>query len=372
MTTWILILSQARRRPLRLALCSIGVAIGVAVGLFVLGYATSVQAGLQEAGWVRGSDLTLGFLAGGRGIPRPFRRQALADLAERPEVRESAAMGVTLWSLEGGLPLLVYGLEPGEFLWRDFLNGVESAGISSDATIFLGRVAARRLELSQGSEIQLGGQTFTVAGVFDAPSPLDSAAAILPLATWQKLLDQGDQISFLQVRLRENLPSTAKDALRQEIENSHAGLSAVPSGEFGQTLRQLQTAETLAWAMALIALLAGLSGVFNTVRMNLWERRAEIALLSALGWGRWRIHALLSAEGLLPATLGIAIGAGMVFGLWQLLELASWPAEFFHPSLSWKTLALMAATVLGLALLGAFPTIWRASHPSARLLANLN
>ncbi len=346
--------------------------MGVAVGLFVLGYATSVPAGLQQAGWVRGSDLTLGFLAGGRGLPRPFSRQALADLAERPEVRESAAMGVTLWSLDGGLPLLVYGLEPGEFLWRDFLNGVESAGASSDATIYLGRVAARRLELSPGSEIQLGGRPFTVAGVFDAPSPLDSAAAILPLATWQKLLDQGDQINFLQVRLRENLPTSAQDALRQEIEYSHAGLSAVPSGEFGQTLRQLQTVEALAWAMALIALLVGLSGVFNTVRMNLWERRAEIALLSALGWERWRIQALLSAESLIPATLGITIGAVLVFALWQILELASWSAELFHPSLSWSVLTTMAATVLGLALLGAFPTIWRASHPSARLLATLN
>ncbi len=64
----------------------------------------------------------------------------------------------------------------------------------------------------------------------------------------------------------------------------------------------------LALVLAVIALVIGGIGVMNTMLMAVIERRAEFALLSAVGWSGVQIATRVMIEGVVTTILGAALG----------------------------------------------------------------
>ncbi|MEZ4619950.1 MAG: ABC transporter permease [Caldilineaceae bacterium] len=110
------------------------------------------------------------------------------------------------------------------------------------------------------------------------------------------------------------------------------------------------------WVAALI-LLAGATLVF-TAALAVLERRAELAILHALGARRWRLRQLILLE------YGIvAIGGGSVGAL---LALLNWVAAGQWDHWLWA-LALVLADLMGALLsawMGALPVLWQLMRPS--------
>jgi putative ABC transport system permease protein len=153
-----------------------------------------------------------------------------------------------------------------------------------------------------------------------------------------------------------------------DIEPTRAALHAALDGRFGVEINDNPTMRrailsvfertfaitgALQAVSAIVAIIAVLSVLFALVS----ERRADIALLSAIGAGAAQVHALVAAQAGILGLLGAALGsvAGLVIGyvLVAVVNLQSfgWSLGFELPWNAMITLALVvgvACTIAGL------------------------
>lgn len=104
-------------------------------------------------------------------------------------------------------------------------------------------------------------------------------------------------------------------------------------------------------ALAAMALIVGLLGVLNTVRLSTQERRQEFAVLRAIGMTRSQLIrvVVLEAAGMtgIGVVLGLALGAATVYGMLGALSL------LLVPLVSWWIVLVICALVVGVAALSA-------------------
>ena len=176
-----------RARPLRAALSALGIAIGTAAIVAVLGLSASSQAGLiTEINQLGTNLLTVeagqSLTGGPAQLPRdaPVRITLLNDvhqvahtaLIANENVYRSSAMPV---AETGGLEVQAASLSLLSVLGTGIARGVWlNAGTARVPVVVLGAVAAQQLGIDRvypGKRIWLGSQSFDVAGILK-PSPL--------------------------------------------------------------------------------------------------------------------------------------------------------------------------------------------------------
>ena len=107
--------------------------------------------------------------------------------------------------------------------------------------------------------------------------------------------------------------------------------------------------------------------VLNTFLMNLGERRAQLAILRAVGATQWQIRRVLLAESLVMGVVGSVLGALLGWGGARLLlgTMAKWAESApFELHLSWPPFALAGGLGIGVALLGTWLPVRRAGRIS--------
>src|SRR5215216_4104777 len=175
-----------RARPLRAALSALGIAIGTAAIVAVLGLSSSSQAGLLaeidrlgtnmltvEAGQsLTGRDAKLPLDAPGRiTLLADVRQLAHTGLMKDEKVYRSPMIPV---GNSGGLQVRATSLNLLSVLNTGIARGSWlNAGTAREPVAVLGAIAAERLGIDRiaGQRVRLGGRWFTVAGFLE-PSPL--------------------------------------------------------------------------------------------------------------------------------------------------------------------------------------------------------
>jgi putative ABC transport system permease protein len=138
-----------------------------------------------------------------------------------------------------------------------------------------------------------------------------------------------------------------------------AVMPGVALDELWQTLGMI---ERTLLAMSALVVVIGLAGLLATMLASLNERRRELAILRALGASPRELFLMLTAEGLLVTTLGVALGLGLLavgtFFFAPLLQ------AHFGIILQWRLLApnewLLLAAILATGLIASLIPGWRA------------
>jgi len=133
-------------------------------------------------------------------------------------------------------------------------------------------------------------------------------------------------------------------------------------------LEQIDAAAWVYRALTGLAVLVGLFGIINVLALSLVERSRELMLLRAVGLDRGQVRAMVRAEAMVVATVGVGggIGLGVLFG-WataRVLEHGSQPIRFDLPA---GQLAVIAGSALVAALIAAaLPAAWAGRLPVLR------
>ncbi|WP_027345680.1 ABC transporter permease [Hamadaea tsunoensis] len=369
-----------RTRPLRVFLSALGIAIGIAAMVCVVGVAGSSQAGLDRQLAALGTNLLrvapghdiqgqAAFLPP-EAIPMIGRIGPVTAVSATAELTASHVYATDKVPADqtGNLRVLAADLR----LLSTVRAGVAQGAWLNEATAkfpvtVLGATAAQRLNVvtvSSRTQVWLGGRWFTVAGVLEpaalAPE-LDYAALVgWPMARTGMGFDGHPGVVYARTEpdavrdVQAVLARTANPAAPSEVEVSRPS-EALTAQEATDT-----TLDALLLGLGGIALLVGGVGVANTMVISVLERRSEVGLRRALGATRGHIRLQFLAESLLLSCLG-GVG-GAVLGIAVTTAYATsqgWPIAV--PV--WATAGGVGITLVVGVIAGAYPA-WRAARLS--------
>ena len=313
-----------RTRRLRAALSALGVAIGIASLVAVLGISESSRADLIAKLDRLGTNLLAvapgQTLLGGEAKLPGTAAKMIARIAPVERVSAVAHVDATVRRTNliseyetGGIS--VRAVQPdlletlsGSLRKGRFLN----AATTRLPAVVLGAEAAKRLGIDRvGVQVWLGGRWFTVVGILDplelAPD-LDTAALIgLPIA--RQVFGHDGSIAKLYVRADADaiedvagvLGATANPGHPEEVEVSR------PSDALEARAAAKTAFTSLFLGLGAVALLVGGVGIANVMVISVLERRSEIGVRRALGATKRHVAAQFLVESLL---LGAAGGVG--------------------------------------------------------------
>jgi putative ABC transport system permease protein len=324
-----------RTRRLRAGLSALGIAIGVAAIVAVLGLAASSSAALLAQIQALGTNLltvTNGQDFQGNTAELPATAPGMIarlpgvtgvqDTGTVPGVNvyksplvppgETNALGVSAATV--GLPAVAgTSLAQGRFL---------NAATVREPVAVLGAAAARRLGIDRirpGMRIWAGGQWFYVAGILnpDTYAPEIDSSVLVGFPAAVKYLQFDGNPSKIYVRTT-TIPAVTRrvDGLlgdQATPENPNQVTVSQPSAALTAQADAKGALDTLFLGLGAIALLVGAIGVANIMIISVMERRSEIGLRRALGATKGQIRAQFLSEAILLSliggTAGVAAGA---------------------------------------------------------------
>jgi len=312
-----------RTRRVRAALTALGIAIGIAAMVAVLGISASSKANLLAELDHLGTNLlqvTPGQSFLGRDAKLPTDapamirrigpvRSAAATASVSANVRRSDWIspletgGISVLAAE---PTLLDTLQ-GRVRSGTFLN----AATSRYPAVVLGAEAARALGIRSvegNPRVLVGGQWFTVVGILDGLplAPAIDRAALIGFPVAESMFGIDGTASSVYVRtepdqvdaVRNVLPATANPAAPNEVQVDR------PSDALAARAATDDALTALLVALGGVALLVGGIGIANVMVISVLERRREIGVRRALGASRHHIRVQFVVEAVLLAALG--------------------------------------------------------------------
>ena len=363
-----------RTRRVRAALSALGIAIGVAAIVAVLGLSASSQAGLINEISKLGTNLLTvanGQTLSGATAELPVAAPGMISRIEAvtavddtgslsntdayrspliPSINTNA-LSVQVTSL--GLPRTVgTSVAEGRFL---------NAATAREPVAVLGAAAAARMGIDRiypGERIWVGGQWFYLVGILNPAvlAPEIDTSVLIGHPAAQRYLGFDGHPSEIYLRAQTDqvnavhdvLAATANPEQPNQVDVSQPSDALVAQAEAKGALNSLFL------GLGAVSLLVGGVGVANIMLIGVLERRSEIGLRRSLGATKGHIRNQFLAEAILLSLLGGAAGvASGALATIVYAHLKHWTAVV--PTTAWAG-GLTAAILIG-AIAGLLPAI---------------
>jgi putative ABC transport system permease protein len=316
-----------RTRPLRAGLSALGIAIGVAAIVAVLGLSSSSQAGLLSQIDRLGTNLLT--VTNGQGLSGKTAELALlapamiaridpvTSVAETAKITAQVyrsplipAIDTNALSVEAASLNLLTSLGV-HVLQGRYLN----AATATEPVAVLGYTAAQRLGIDRlypDERIWVADQWFYLAGILGPAelTPEIESSVLVGFPAAEKYLASNAHPNTIYVRAQDEqvaavqsvLAQTANPQAPNEVDVTQPSATLVARADAKGALNGLFL------ALGAVALLVGAVGVANIMVISVLERRSEIGLRRALGARRAQIRTQFLAEATLLALGGGAAG----------------------------------------------------------------
>jgi putative ABC transport system permease protein len=355
-----LVYESFRRQKRRKLLAGAAITLGVTVATAMIGVATDIGDKMNRELRTIGANIlvtpqedTLDVEMGGVNL-KPPSDGAFLNEADLPKIKG------TFWhnNITGFAPMLPVqaALERGgkaenvtllgtyfakqiSYGKEEFATGVRSTNPwwkvsgawpdDSSSDVLLGERLAARLSAKTGDEISLSGRRLRVSGILSTGGSEDDQV-VGPIALAQEILGKPGVVKRVYVSaltkpedaLARRDPKSLSGAvydrwycspypqsisfqLQEAIPNSHAEQIRQVAQNEGAVLTRI---EGLIFLVTLAALFASSLAVSSAMATAIFERRAEVGLMKALGAGRFAVASIFFAEATLLALLGGLVG----------------------------------------------------------------
>jgi putative ABC transport system permease protein len=318
-----------RTRRLRATLSALGIAIGVAAIVAVLGLSASSQAGLLAEISQLGTNLlevTNGQTLFGGTAELP--KAAPAMIARIGPVTQTQYTGVTNASAyrtplipavnTNALSVDASSIGLPQAVGSSLYAGVYlNAATAHEPVCVLGAAAAQRLGIDRifsGERIWVGNMWFYVVGILNPAvlTPEIDSSILVGFPAAASYLGFDGHPSTVYVRTADNEVTAVDSVLAGTANPQNPGNVDVsrPSDVLTAQADAKGAFNDLFLGLGAVALLVGAVGVANIMVISVLERRSEIGLRRALGATKANIRAQFLSEAILLSLLGGAVGVG--------------------------------------------------------------
>jgi putative ABC transport system permease protein len=325
-----------RTRRLRAVLSALGIAIGIASMVAVLGISASSNADLLAQLDQLGTNLLRvapgeSFLGDTAILPQrapamirrvagveavaALRNLDSATVRRNPLVSADETGGIAVAAADTRLATTMAArMRSGRFL---------DAATARYPTVVLGAGAADQLGIDTlGSRVWIAGRWFTVIGILE-PVALDSAlddTALIGFDAAARLFGADRNATTIYVRANPDAVRRVADLLGHTTDPEHPEQVEVsrPSDVLEARAAAKTAFTSLFLGLGAVALLVGGVGIANVMVISVLERRSEVGLRRALGATRRHVGGQFLCESLLLAgaggLAGVALGAAVTGG----------------------------------------------------------
>jgi putative ABC transport system permease protein len=357
-----LVYESFRRQKRRKLLAGAAIALGVTVATAMIGVATDIGDKINRELRTIGANLvvtpqedTLDVEIGGVNL-KPPSDGAFLNEADLPKIKG------TFWhnNITGFAPMLpvnvtlerdgktedlallgTYFAKQISFGKEEFKTGVRTthpwwrvSGAwpdDSSRDVLLGERLAASLSAKVGDSLMLSGQEFRVSGILSTGGNED-VEVVAPIAVAQEILGKPGAVRRVYVSAITKpedafarrdpksmsgavydrwycspYPQSIAFQLQEAIPNSHAEQIRQVAQNEGAVLTRI---EGLIFLVTLAALFASALAVSAAMATAIFERRAEVGLMKALGAGRFTVASVFFAEASILALMGGLVGFG--------------------------------------------------------------
>lgn len=249
--------------------------------------------------------------------------------AMRPQLRGQALLVGTEGRRGPDRPaqLIGLGVESQAALQRHPLRGGRWFNADENASAVVDESLLRRLRIEIGGTFSVatpdGGLKLTIVGTVARPAvmQIEAPTIYMPLPTLQRFLDKPDAINLIEIDLKagQNAEDFAKEAAGwnpSEAPLIRFKTVATQQKKFDDSL---QGVELFIYLGGAISMIAAVFIIFSTLTMGVMERSRTLAMLRAIGAVKGQVAGLVVLEGLVLASLGVAMGIGLgYFWIWLL------------------------------------------------------
>jgi putative ABC transport system permease protein len=322
-----------RTRRVRAGLSALGIAIGVAAIVAVLGLSSSSQAGLLAEIDKLGTNLLTvsnGQTFFGQTAELPLEAPGMISrIGPVLQVQETGATSANVYRSPlipavntNALSVQAASLDlPATVGAAVAAGSYLNAATAQEPVAVLGAAAAQRLGIERlypGERIWLGGMWFYLAGILaSAPlAPEIDSSVLVGFPAAERYLGFDGHPTTVYVRsvtsqtaaVQSVLAATANPEAPNEVDVSQPSAALTARAEAQGAL------SSLFLGLGAVSLLVGAVGVANIMLIGVLERRSEIGLRRSLGATKSQIRSQFLSEAILLALLGgiVGVAAGVV------------------------------------------------------------
>lgn len=352
------------RRPVRTLLTLVGISIGIAAVVALVGISRGFETSWTKGMQTRGTDIVVNSM-GSSITPKPFDATAADRIKAVPGVAMTASLLVDFMSVETADMMIVSAREWGAFNWSNLK--IVQGRMPKDANekaVVLGTNAAEVLKKKIGDPLQLETEELSVVGIVDGGAVVENGAVILSLPLLQKITGNEGRISVVDVHAKEGMSEEEIQKLCEQINVVVPEAKATAAAAHIRNSQAFKMINAMSWGTSLLAVLVGVLGVTNTMLMTVFERKQEICILMAIGWRRIRIIRMILWESALLGLFGGIFGVFLGLVGVRFLEKAPAIRGLLAPDLTVGLMLMSVAIAVVVGVLSGLYPAWRSSRLS--------
>ncbi len=336
MDLYSLAFNNIRRRKLRSILTTLGIIIGVATIVVLLGVTTGVTSAIKDETNKYMYDVVV--------TPASSTGSYLMDSQTTSDIRKRSELfdfrEVTVFSEDIKGDRLFF---EGTNNWKDVKLKTGTYGVVIYQSV------ADKYGYSIGSKIKVKNQELTVTGI---SKDTQSFYVFIDQAYAKQLA--GNKVSAIYASTNGDPKNVS-----EEIERQINGISVETKSEKVNEVQEMTGQALLFTAIiASVALLVGIISVINTMLISVMERTKELGVLKAIGFTNWEIKGSILFEsgllGLSGGIVGVILGIIGIIGIANVMKLT----EYMYGMMPlWLILGVIVGSTLLSVLAGLYPAM---------------
>jgi putative ABC transport system permease protein len=326
--------NNIRRRKLRSFLTMLGIIIGVATIVVLVGTTAGATTALKDETNEYMYDIMISpsvssgsYLMDSKTVSKVNKLSQIYDIKELTTFQEYI----------GSKMVTVVGTND----WKSVKLKKGSQGVVIDESI-----AEKGHAI--GSKIKIKNQELTITGITDA----DGAPVFINQDTAKKIA--GNKVSAISARTHADPKKVAKE-VRKQVD----GISVETKSQKVAEVQEMTNKSLLfVGIIASVALLVGIISVINTMLISVMERTKELGILKAIGFTNWELKGSILFEsgliGFFGSIIGVILGVLGSIAIANVMEFTEY-IPLMTPA--WLIIgAIVGATLLSI-LAGLYPAV---------------